>query len=46
MDSIEYAMRMGAKVEASLKSDPEMPWHERIAKASAAIEAEEKEDEK
>jgi hypothetical protein len=41
MDTMEYVMRMGAKVQESFEAGEQMSWAERVAAASAAVVEEE-----
>jgi hypothetical protein len=45
MDSVEYARRVGAKVEAWLREGTTMTWVEMIARASNEVTAEDEADE-
>jgi hypothetical protein len=43
MDSIEYAMKVGKKVQESFEAGEDIPWHERVKRAGDAVMDEEDE---
>lgn len=45
MDSIEYAQRLGAKIQASFERGEEMPWPERVRKYGDEVMAEAEDEE-